>query len=78
MKRRIAKRVTTARYYRLPRGPGDEPDAEYTFLLPHRLIRAQLYYDKYDTSQWLEHDPNLTPRMVAVLRRKPRAGRRRR
>lgn len=76
MKQRIAKRMVSTRYYRVPRGPGDEPDGEYTHLLPHQLIRLQRYYDKYDTSQWLEHD-NLGRRAV-VARRKPRAGRRRR
>lgn len=77
MKQRIAKRVTTARYYSVfPRDATTPPDREYTYLLPHRLIRAQIFYDKYDTSQWLEHD-NLGRRAV-VARRKPRAGRRRR
>lgn len=69
--------MVTTRVYRVPRGPGDEPDYEYTHLLPHQLIRLQLHYGKYDTSQRMEHDPALRPRMVAVLGRKPRAGRRR-
>ncbi len=78
MKQRIGKRTTTARVYAIGRGPGDAPAYEYTHLVPHRMMRLQRYYDKYCTDQMLEHDPRLTARMVAVLGRKPRAGRKRR
>lgn len=74
---RRGKRMTTARFFSTPEKLGGEPDAEYAYLVPKRLERLARLYDKRDLSQCFEHDPVLKSRMVAVLRRKPRAGRRR-
>lgn len=76
VKQRVAKRMTMVSAFRVARDIPHVPLYTRPFLIPHRLIRLQIFYDKYDTSQWLEHE-NLGRRAV-VARRKPRAGRKRR
>ena len=73
MKRRIAKRWIRVRTVRR----GGQVVSTRWILAPHKWKRYHEFYDKYCTAQAMEHDPRLTSRMVAVLRRKPRAGRRR-
>lgn len=78
MKRSIAKRTVTVRTHQHVPGIGMEVTDVRTILAPHSWKRLDDYYCKYDTSQHMEHDPRLTARMVVVLGRKPRAGRKRR
>lgn len=73
MKRRIAKRWIRVRTVYVD----DRPVSTRWLLAPHKWKRYREFYDKYCTVQAFEHDPRLSPRMVAVLRRKPRGGRRR-
>lgn len=44
-------------------------------LLSQQWLRLRRFYDKYDTSQWMDHER--LGRRAVVARRKPRAGRRR-
>lgn len=68
----------TKRAWRRTEGGWVTVGAGYPLLVPRRWDRLRRYYDKYDASQDVEHSPRLSARMVAVLSRKPRAGRRRR
>lgn len=76
MKRRRAKRITPVRV-RIFTPEGREIYRTDLYVVPHKWKRIRDYYDTHDTSQAFEHDPRLSLRMVAVLGRKPRAGRRR-
>lgn len=78
MNRRTAKRTVRVRTIRRGSDPRTAEVSVRVILAPHKWKRLREYYDRYDTSQVFEHDPRLSARMVAVLGRKPRSGRRRR
>lgn len=76
MKRRMAKRMTTVRWYssRERRLEGLGPDCVTRMLIPQQWNRLRRFYDK---SRWLDLDHENLGRRATVARRKPRAGRKR-